>query len=46
MVDVLDGAELYIVTQDGEEVLLAIYNKGADNPDGGKGMFVRFEDMK
>lgn len=38
--DLMDGAELYKVTQDGDEILLAIYNKDADNPKGRKGMFV------
>lgn len=42
---VMNGAELYKITQDGDEILMAIYNKKADNPNGGKGMFVRLEDI-
>lgn len=41
----MDGAELYKITKDGDEVLLAIYKEGADRPDGGKGMFIRLEDI-
>ena len=36
--DILDGAELYKVTKEGDEVLLAIYSES-------KGKFVRLEDM-
>lgn len=43
--NVLDGAELYIVTQDGDEILMAIYNKKALRPDGKPGRFVRLEDI-
>ena len=37
--DILDGAELYKVTKDGDEVLLAIYDKN-------EGKFIRLEDIK
>ena len=36
--DILDGAELYKVTKEGDEVLLAIYSES-------KGKFVRLEDI-
>ena len=41
--DITGGAELYIVTQDGEEILMAIYVEG---PSGERGSFVRLEDIK
>lgn len=43
--DLMDGAELYKVTQDGDEILLAIYRENAVHPDGKRGRFVRLEDM-
>ena len=39
LVDVLDGAELYIVTKDGDEILMAIYNSDEHK-------FVKLEDIK
>ena len=42
--DIKGGAELYIVTQDGEEILMAIFNENIERPDRKKGMFVRLED--
>ena len=42
--DITGGAELYIVTQDGEEILIAIFKEDIDRTDGNKGMFVRLED--
>ena len=38
----MDGAELYKVTKDGDEVLLAIYKK---SPNESSGKFIRLEDM-
>ncbi len=46
--EVIDGAELYKVTKEGDEILLAIYDANIDNPLNkatGKGKFVRLEDM-
>lgn len=42
--DINGGAELYIVTQEGEEILMAIFNENIERPDRKKGMFVRLED--
>ena len=42
---VMNGAELYKITQDGDEILMAIYCKDAPRSDGKKGKFVRLEDM-
>ena len=44
----MNGAELYKVTKDGDEVLLAIYDIYEPIPEhtGNKGRFVRLEDMK
>ena len=44
----MNGAELYKVTKEGDEVLLAIYDIDEPNPEhtGNKGRFVRLEDMK
>lgn len=39
------GAELYKVTKDGDEILLAVYSKDYIRPDGKRGKFVRLEDM-
>lgn len=46
--DITGGAELYIVTQDGEEILIAIYDADEYNPKHPKasGRFVRLEDIK
>ena len=46
--DINGGAELYIVTQDGEEILIAIYDSRQINPKHSKvnGCFVRLEDIK
>ena len=41
--DILDGAELYKVTKEGDEVLLAIYNK---SPNESSGKFIRLEDLE
>ena len=45
--DILDGAELYKVTKDGDEVLLAIYDSKRPNPahPDVEGCFVRLEDI-
>jgi len=42
--DINGGAELYIVTQEGEEILIAIFKEDIDRTDGNKGMFIRLED--
>ena len=42
--DINSGAELYIVTQEGEEILIAIFKEDIDRTDGNKGMFIRLED--
>ena len=39
-------AELYKITKDGDEVLLAIYDSQEVNKVGQKGKFIRLEDMK
>ena len=46
--DINGGAELYIVTQDGEEILIAIYDNKEINPKHPNvdGCFVRLEDIK
>ena len=46
--DIKGGAELYIVTQDGEEILIAIYDADEYNPKHpeASGRFVRLEDIK
>lgn len=41
----MNGAELYKITQDGDEILMAIYCEDAPCSDGKKGKFVRLEDM-
>jgi len=41
--DILDGAELYKVTKEGDEVLLAIYKK---SPNESSGKFIRLEDLE
>lgn len=45
--DILYGAELYKVTKDGDEVLLAIYDSKRPNPahPDVEGCFVRLEDI-
>lgn len=45
-IDLLDGAELYKVTKDGDEVLMGIYDKYKTNSKGEKGCFVRLEDVQ
>ena len=46
--DIMDGAELYKVTKEGEETLMAIYDTDEPNPKHPeiKGCFVRLEDIK
>ena len=41
--DILDGAELYKVTKEGDEVLLAIYKK---SPNESSGKLIRLEDLE
>ena len=46
--DILDGAELYKVTKEGEEILMAIFDSKQSNPSHTEvnGCFVRLEDIK
>lgn len=45
--DLMDGAELYKVTQDGDEILMAVFDIKKENPihKGKYGCFVRLEDI-
>lgn len=44
----MDGAELYKVTKEGEEILMAIFDSKQSNPSHTEvnGCFVRLEDIK
>ena len=46
--DIMDGAELYKVTKEGEEILMAIFDSKQSNPSHTEvnGCFVRLEDIK